>query len=92
MGGSGRRGERSGVEREQLFTRADQEYNAFLEDESGGRGLLEDKLRWLCFISQWLHTTDLWTLRLSNTRGRRLKLRQDRGRESRESQRKTQKK
>lgn len=35
----GRRGER-----EQLFTRADQDYEAFLEDETGGRGLLTDKL------------------------------------------------
>lgn len=40
-----------GEETDQLFTRADQEHNVFLEDESGERGLLTDKLRWLCFIS-----------------------------------------
>lgn len=41
------------------------------EDESGGRGLLADRLHWLCFISQLLHPADLWTLRLSNTTGGR---------------------
>lgn len=41
-----------GEEREQVFTQADQEYSAYMEDESGGKGLLADKLRWLCFISQ----------------------------------------
>lgn len=40
-----------GEETDQLFARADQEHNVFLEDESGERGLLTDKLRWLCFIS-----------------------------------------
>lgn len=81
-----------GEAREQLFTRADQDYRAFLEDETGGRGLLTDKLGWLCFISQWLHTNDLWTFRLSNTRGRQLKMRQVRGRGAGKSQRQTQKK
>lgn len=90
-GGKGEGGNILGGEaREQLFTRADQDYEAFLEDETGGRGLLTDKLGWLCFISQWLHTTDLWTFRLSNTRGRQLKMRQDRG--AGKSQRQTQKK
>lgn len=34
------------------------------------RALLADTLRWRCFISYWLHTVDLWTLRLSNARKR----------------------
>lgn len=90
LGGGG--GGRWGEEREKLFTRADQEYNAFLEDESGGRRLLADRLRGLGFISPWLHMTDLWTLRLSNTtRSRQLQQRRDKGREWRKSQRKTQK-
>lgn len=37
-GGGGRRGEGA-------FTRTDQEYITYIEDESGGRGLLADKLR-----------------------------------------------
>ena len=66
VGGEGR-------EREQVFTQADQEYSAYIEDESGRRRLLMNKLRWLCFISQWLYPADLWTLRLSNkTRDRQL--------------------
>lgn len=56
-----------GEEREQVFTQSYQEYSTYEEDESEGRGLLADNLRWLCFISQCLSSADLWTLRLSNT-------------------------
>lgn len=68
-GGGGRRGrERRGS---MCFLELTRNTAQNLEDESGGKGLLADKLHWLCFISQLLHPADLWTLRLSNTTGGR---------------------
>lgn len=74
-----------GEEREQVFTRTDQEYSTYIEDESEGRGLLADKLRWLCIISQWLHArlisgpSDLATQQETGSFKISLKQRQDRG-------------
>lgn len=69
MCGGGRRGE----EREQLLTQADQEHNAFLKDESGGMRVTGGQAV-LALLYQLQHTTDLWTLRLSNTTKRQAAL------------------